>query len=168
MIVGKNFSRQGGCRLDASFPFLIEIGDNVGLSTEVTILTHDNSLKRHIGVLKLGKVTIGNNVFIGAKSLILPNVHIGNNVVIGAGSVVSRNIPDNSVVAGNPARIIRSTTQYVDKFKEQLLSHPILDHSYSPLHLNNTKKEFIKQLCENGFSYVMCENYERINTESKK
>ncbi len=46
MIVGKNFSRQGGCRIDASYPYLIEIGDDVGFSTDVTILTHDKFFEK--------------------------------------------------------------------------------------------------------------------------
>lgn len=163
LIVGKNFSRQGGCRIDASFPFLIKIGDNVGLSTDVTILAHDNSLKRHIGILKVGKVEIGNNVFIGAKSLILPNVRIGNNVIVGAGSVVTHDIPDNVVVAGNPARIIRSIDAYIEKFKQKKRTKPLLDHSFSPLKLTDNQKEYMKFLCEDDFCFVMSENYETIN-----
>lgn len=52
--VGENFSRQGGCWIDVSFPYMIEIGDNVGLSRNVTILAHDNSLSRLCGLLKVG------------------------------------------------------------------------------------------------------------------
>ena len=52
--VGHNFSRQGGCWIDVSFPYMIEIGDDVGLSRNVTILAHDNSLSRLCGILKVG------------------------------------------------------------------------------------------------------------------
>ena len=60
------------CRLDWSFPWLITIGDNVILSHDVDIICHDASLQKHAGVTKLGRVTIGNNVFIGAHAILLP------------------------------------------------------------------------------------------------
>lgn len=126
----------------------------------MTILAHDNSLKRHIGILKVGRVRIGDNVFIGANSLILPNVQIGNNVIIGADSVVTRNVPDNVVVAGNPARIIKSTEAYVEKFRQILNRKSLLNRSYSPLNLTEQKKNDIKKLCENDFCYIMSINYE--------
>lgn len=163
MIVGKNFSRQGGCRIDASYPYLIEIGDDVGFSTDVTILTHDNSLKRFIGVEKLGRVKIGNHVMVGAKSIILPNVIIGNNVVIGAGSVVTKNIPDNVVCAGNPARILCSLDDYINKFKGKINSDNLLDRNFSPLCIDAEKREIIKNLCQNGFCYFKANNYDEIN-----
>ena len=93
-----------------SEPFLVELGDNVIITGSVKILTHDGSpmiFRKEIGEKEIyGKVKIGNNVFIGMNSVILPNVTIGNEVIIGAGSIVTRNIPGNSVVLGNPAKVI--------------------------------------------------------------
>lgn len=51
---------------------------------------------------------IGDNVYIASNSTVIGGIHIGNNVIIGAGSVVTKDIPDNSVVAGNPARVIKT------------------------------------------------------------
>lgn len=164
MIVGKNFTRQGGCRIDFSYSYLIEIGDDVGLSSDVTILAHDNSLQRFMGVEKLGKVKIGNHVMIGAKSIILPNVTIGNNVIIGAGSVVTKDIPDNVVCAGNPAKIISSLDDYLSKFKNRINTNNLLDRSYSPLLVDKNKKEIIKNKCSNKeFCYFMTYNYDELN-----
>ena len=59
-------------------------------------------------------VSIGDNSFIGAKSIILPGTQIGDNVIIGAGTVVKGKIPDNVVVAGNPCRIIRSIDEHFE------------------------------------------------------
>lgn len=65
-----------------------------------------------------GKVKIGNNVFIGMQSTILKGVTIGNNVIIGANSLVNKDVPDNCVVAGNPAKVIMSLDEYYEKRKE--------------------------------------------------
>lgn len=59
-----------------------------------------------------GKVTIGNNVYIGNNSLIMPGVIIGNNVLIAAGSVVTHSVPDNVVIGGNPAKILSTIEEY--------------------------------------------------------
>ena len=64
-----------------------------------------------------GKVKIGNNVFIGMQATILKGVTIGNNVIIGANSLVNKNVPDNTVVAGNPAKVIMTIDEYYEKRK---------------------------------------------------
>ena len=87
----------------------IIIGKNCHITYGCIILSHDGSVKQRVpGDSGLGKVIIGDNVFIGVNSVILPNVKIGNNSVIGAGSVVTKDIPANVVAAGNPARVINN------------------------------------------------------------
>lgn len=98
--------------IDPLFLFLITIGDNTTL-TDVKVLAHDASTNKQLGYTKMGKVTIGSNCFIGAKSIILPGVTIGDNVIIGAGSVVTTNIPENSVAVGNPCRVVKSYDDYM-------------------------------------------------------
>ena len=107
----------------------IRIGDNVVISRDVLLLTHDYSIVnafRTIGLQTwhnggavhiLGSICIKDNSFVGAKAIILPNTIIGKNCIIGAGAVVKGIIPDGSVVAGNPARIISTTEEYALKFK---------------------------------------------------
>mgnify|MGYP001771579161 FL=1 len=94
MTVGKNFKRLNGVILDPSHCWLISIGNNVTMAPRVHILCHDASTKQFLNYTKIGKVTIGNNVFIGAETVVLPNVKIGNNVIVGANSTVSKDIPD--------------------------------------------------------------------------
>lgn len=129
--VGRNFSKQKGCIIDPSHCWLITIGNNVTLAPNVHILAHDASTKRFLDYTKVGKVTIGNDVFVGAGTIILPNVNIGNNVIIGAGSVVTKNIPDNSLIFGNPARVIGDTGVYLQKNKELMKDSPVYDASYT-------------------------------------
>ena len=116
--LGQNVNIEKGVVIEPSMPWLVRIGNNVTLGPQVYILAHDASTKIPMGVTKVGRVTIGNNVFIGARAIILPNVSIGDNVVIGAGSIVSKDIESNSVVVGNPARKISTLDEYVQKNKE--------------------------------------------------
>ena len=119
--VGDNFFFQP--RFIPSDPKLIKFHNNVIVTSNVTFVTHDVF---HLGLNYLGKgnflyqngcIEIMDNVFIGCNTTILPNVKIGPNVVIGAGSVVVSDIPENSVVAGNPARVIGTFDEYVEKRK---------------------------------------------------
>ena len=87
MKVGKNFNRLHGTILDPGHCWLIEIGDDVTMAPRVHILCHDASTKTFLNYTKVGRVTIGDRVFIGAESVVLPGVTIGNDVVIGANSL---------------------------------------------------------------------------------
>ena len=131
MTVGKNFKRLHGVILDPGHCWLIEIGDNVTMAPRVHILCHDASTKQHLGYTKIGRVTIGDNVFIGAESVVLPGVTIGDNVIIGANSTVTHDIPENSVAAGSPARVICSLEEYLAKEKARMASAPCYGEDYT-------------------------------------
>ena len=131
MKVGKNFGRLNGVILDPSHCWLIEIGDDVTLAPRVHILCHDASTKTFMNYTKIGNVTIGNRVFIGAESVVLPGVTIGDDVVIGANSTVTHDIPTNSVAVGSPARVICTLEEYIQKEKERMKSAPVYDESYT-------------------------------------
>jgi len=91
-------------------PYLIEIGDHVAIADDTEIVTHDGGVWCFRDEIKnadiFGKVKIGNNVFIGNNCTILPNTTIGNNCIIGSGSVLRGNFPENSVIMGNPAKVV--------------------------------------------------------------
>ncbi|MFT5726125.1 MAG: acetyltransferase-like isoleucine patch superfamily enzyme [Desulforhopalus sp.] len=93
----------------------IIIGKNSHITYGCILLSHDGSAKQRIpGADGLGQVVIGDNVFVGVGSIILPNVTIGDNSVIGAGSVVSKDIPANVVAVGNPAKVIKHLKERCD------------------------------------------------------
>ena len=107
-----------------SEPFLVEIGDDCLISFGVTFLTHDGSRKiclkyideaKRDNIITWEKIKIGNNVFVGCHSIIMPGVNIGNDVVVGAGSIVTKDIPDGQVWAGNPAKFIKMTRDLANK-----------------------------------------------------
>lgn len=150
MKVGKNFGRLNGVILDPSHCWLIEIGDNVTLAPRVHILCHDASTKVFMNYTKVGRVTIGNRVFVGAESIILPGVTIGNDVVIGANSTVTHNIPSNSVAVGSPARVISTLDDYIQKERERMENAPIYDETFTlrknvPLKLRIKQKEELEK-----------------------
>ena len=108
IFIGNNFT--GNFNLTILDINEVIIGDNVmiGPNTTITAVGHPLSPKKrreHLG--QASKITIGNDVWIGANVTILPGVTIGNNVVIGAGAVVTKDIPDNSLAVGVPARVIK-------------------------------------------------------------
>lgn len=119
--VGKNFHRMGGVIIDPSHCFHIIIGDDVTLAPRVHILAHDASTHTFLGKTRAANVRIGNRVFVGASTIILPGVTIGDDVVIGAGSVVSKDIPSNSLAVGNPARVIKRLDEYIAKEKARMV-----------------------------------------------
>jgi acetyltransferase-like isoleucine patch superfamily enzyme len=94
--------------------YLIEIGDHVVIGTGSYLITHDGSawvFRTEQPELDIfGKIKIGDNTFIGTSAIILPNTVIGKNCIVGAGSVVRGRFPDNSVIMGNPAKAVLTTT----------------------------------------------------------
>lgn len=131
-----------------SEPFLITIGDKVTITSGVTFLTHDGSGwlfnddegRRYY----YSPIEIGNSVFIGVNSIILPGVKIESNVIIAAGSVITKSIPKNSIVAGVPAKVIGQTSNFEKKVLNEWISHIRIDNTL-------TYKEKIKKITHYSF-----------------
>lgn len=113
--IGTNCAINGNVYINSTYP--IFIGDNVAISESVKLITVslDYNIKQmnesHVGE----QIKIGSNVQIGAGSIILPGVNIGDNIIVGAGAVVTKDVPSNSIIVGNPARIIKSINKFIDE-----------------------------------------------------
>lgn len=109
--IGKNVSIHDSCYIDAYGE--LEIGDNVSIAHQTSIITfnhgwQDNNIPIKYNPVNKGKIKISDDVWIGCSVRIMPNVAIGSRSIIAAGSVVTKNVPPNTIVAGNPAKIIKS------------------------------------------------------------
>jgi acetyltransferase-like isoleucine patch superfamily enzyme len=106
-------------------PWLISIGNDVHIAADCQFITHDGGtliLRDEVPDLEwTAPISIGNNVYIGFRSIIMPGVHIGNRVIIGAGSLVHKNIPDNSVAVGVPVMVVKTVDNYLENMKSKSL-----------------------------------------------
>lgn len=109
-------------------PWLIRIGNHVDVSNDVTFVTHNLTgplQDKYEQLTAFGKIDVRDNVAIGLGAIILPNVTIGPNAIVGAGSVVTRDVPPNTVAAGNPARVICTMDEYEKKCLERHIQIPL-------------------------------------------
>ena len=136
-IATKGFPREG---------YLITIGDNVQVTENVCFYTHGGGWvmrQEYPDFDSFGKIVVGNNVYIGNDVKIMPGVTIGNNVIIGTSSVVTKSIPDNVVVTGIPARIVKT----IEEYKELNLKYNLNCKRYSYL----KKKGYLLSLPDSSF-----------------
>lgn len=152
MVVGE-FTKFVGTQNFGSEPYLIQFGENCLITDQVGFNTHDGGIQ--VPMIKsgmkfsetygqysnFGRITVGDNVFIGTGTIILLKTRIGNNVLIAAGSVVKGIIPSDVVAGGVPATIICSIDEYFEKHKEELC---VLKNSN--LNSDNRKKLIIEHL----------------------
>jgi len=131
LVVGRNLKILPGATIDWSHCWFVKIGDDVTLAPGVRLIAHDASMKMHLGYARIGKIEIGDRVFIGAGSIVLPGVSIGSDTVIGAGSVVSRSIPGGMVACGNPARVMGTTSGWLDRKRAEMINVPCFGEEYT-------------------------------------
>jgi maltose O-acetyltransferase len=154
--IGANFSSFSPYAFDGGWPWLISVGDNVTFSTNVTVLAHDASPTKFGIPTKIGIVKIGDNVFVGTGAIILCNSRIGDNVIIGAGSVVRGDVPSNSVVAGNPAKVICTIDAFKEKHQRLREQRPYFtEYRWDQWrNASEAEKDAMRKALEDSFGYV--------------
>ncbi len=137
-------------------PYLTSIGDNVWITAGCHLLCHDASViminMMHNGHFdRVAPITMGQNCFLGNNVIVLPGITFGSNIIAGAGSVVTKNIPDNSVFAGSPARFICTFDEYAGRIEASTRQYPWRDllkkhtrHVYDPVLEEELKRERVK------------------------
>lgn len=142
-----------GCFIGSKFwssePYLIKIGNNCAITSGVKIFTHGGArVMRHKypNFDCFGKVTLGNYVYLGSNTLVLPGVEIGDNVLVAAGSVVTKSIPSGVVVAGNPAKFVCTIEDYEkNNLKYNTNSKGLNAEEKRKFLLNLDEEKFIKK-----------------------
>jgi len=118
--IGNNVNIGEGVSFDYEYPYLIEIGDNCRIADGTRFLAHDATTFRALGVTRIAKVRILDGTFIGERSIVLPGVTIGPHALIAAGSVVNRNIGEDMIAAGNPARPYAKYSELIKRYKKEV------------------------------------------------
>lgn len=129
-----------------SEPYLIEIGDFVQITAGAKFFTHGGAWvlrQKYPAIDFFGKIRVLDNVYIGNNALIMPGVTIGSNVIVAAGSVVTKSIANNSIVGGNPARVIGNLNEFEQKIQKHDLGSKGMNY--------DKKKSFLLSLPDSKF-----------------
>ncbi|KKI91432.1 hypothetical protein WQ54_14750 [Bacillus sp. SA1-12] len=155
MKIGENCSIQPGVIFDYSHCWLIKIGNNVTIAPQAYFLAHDASTKNLINYTKIGSITIEDNVFIGARALIMPGVTVGKNSIVAAGSIVTKSVSEGSIVAGNPAKVISTIENYSQKINELKNGTWKYDSGYTLAgNISNINKENMYEELKNKLGFI--------------
>lgn len=153
--LGKNVRIHSEYPFDSLFPWLISVGNNVCISSNVKILAHDTSTEYVNDYTKIGIVEIHDNVYIGYGTIILCNTRIGENSIIGAGSVVTHDVPANCVYSGVPAKYICTVDEFKQKHTDNLKDAIIVDGPVSRWKSKTIEeKKIIKERLKDNFGYM--------------
>jgi acetyltransferase-like isoleucine patch superfamily enzyme len=127
--IGKGCSVYTDAENFGTEPWLIRVGNDVTLGQDVLLITHDGTSRLFRDNLpgaspfgnRFGTITIRDNCFVGNNAILLPGIEIGPDSAVGAGSVVTKSVPPRTVVAGNPARVIKTLDEYIESYVQRMV-----------------------------------------------
>jgi len=156
MHIGERVNLPSSTWIDTSHCFLISIGDDCGFGPECLILAHDAQMDEYLDAARLGRVVVHPSCHIGARTTILAGVEIGPRTVVGANSVVSRSLPPDTVCAGNPATVVCSLEEYLEKHRQRLAQRPKFEYLQYDIRFLTAERraELLKAVAE-GDAYMV-------------
>ena len=173
MHIGKGVNLPMSTWIDVSHCFLITIGDNCGFGDLCVILAHDAMPNEYIDATRIGRVTIHESCHFGVRTVILPGVEIGPMSIVGANSVVTSNIPPHTVATGNPAKVVCTLEEYLERHKKAMESKPLFPYKQYDFKYLNPKKmtEMVTKLSQTdgyitgGYTAMIEDNECLVRTE---
>ena len=156
MYIGKGVNLPMSTWIDTSHCFLISIADNCGFGEMCVILAHDAMPNEYLDATRIGRITIHESCHFGVHTVILPGVQIGPNSVVGANSVVINDIPPNTVAAGNPAKVICTLDEFLEKHKKKMETAPVFPFKeYGINYITPEKKEKMNAKLADTVGYMV-------------
>ena len=153
--IGANVWLPDSTWIDSSHCFLISIGDNCGFGDGCHILAHDAQMDEFLDAARIGRVTIHDSCHIGSRTVILPGVEIGPRTIVGAGSVVNKSLPPDTVCSGNPAKVICSLDEYLERHRHRMAERPTFDYMrYDIRALTPERRGEIMRATADGIAYI--------------
>lgn len=130
LVLGEDVSIVDDFFFDRSHCYLISIGSRTTIAPSVKLIAHDASTKQFIGYSRFGLIEIGEDCFIGHSAIVMPGVKIGARSIVGAGSVVTKDVPPNTIVAGNPARPIYDVDEFLAAIEKERGTNRVFGSEY--------------------------------------
>lgn len=156
MKLGKGVNLPFSTRIDVAHCCLISIGDNCGFGDECLILAHDAMPNEYLDATVIARVDIEESCHFGVRTIILPGVRIGKGSVIGSNSVVATDIPPGSLAAGNPAKVICTMEDYLNKHREALKTAPKFEYKkYAQHYLTRELMVEMVDILKDGKGYMV-------------
>lgn len=140
---------------DPSHCYLIFIGCKCIIAPNVRFIAHDASTKIFLNYTKFARIVVKDSSFIGDSAIILPGVTIGPNSIVAAGAVVTKNVPPDTIVAGNPAKVISKLDEYLEKIGVVGKTKKVFDESYYIEHLTEEKKRELFDSIGHDFGLIV-------------